>query len=66
MTMEFVDKSREPPSPEDIQRARLAVETAIVRHIMDVPPVLAVELANILRCLKVFEVIAKHAKGGER
>ncbi len=50
--MEFIDQTGQPPSVEDIDRAIAAVSNALVRDIVKLPPQLAVELPNTLRCLK--------------
>ena len=50
--MEFIDQTGQPPSVEDINRAIVAVSSALVHDIVKLPPQLAVELPNTLRCLR--------------
>lgn len=53
--MEMIDKSLEPPPNEDRLRAIAVVQGAIVKDtlkLMSVSQALALELTNILRCLK--------------
>jgi DNA-binding FadR family transcriptional regulator len=49
--MEIEDKSGQPRSIEDLTEARIAVETAIVRDILKLPPYLGVLLPTIREAL---------------
>ena len=48
----MIDLSGTPPSANDIDQAIAEVGGAMVRYLSKVPPELAVQLTNILRCLK--------------
>lgn len=54
---DFVDISGQPPSDRDIHEAEQAVRTAIVKYIGKVPPELAIQLTNIMRCLQYLKEI---------
>lgn len=51
MGVDIYDASGQPPSLADIANAIKVVQTALVRYVMKMPPEVAVELPNILRCL---------------
>lgn len=57
MSTEFVDKSGQPPSDQDIDEAIQAVRASFVKHIAKIPPELAVQLPNISRCLAYLKEI---------
>jgi len=54
------DLTGTPPSVRDIEEATRAVQEAMVRDIVKLPPGLAVQLPNIHRCL---EELARQATG---
>ena len=54
--IEVVDLTGALPSLKDVERAITAVKGAAVRDILTLPPDLAIEVANIIRCL----ALAKH------
>lgn len=66
--VEMVDKSREPSSLEDIREAITTVEHAVIKHMLSLPPELAVMLGTIHRCLKEYLGLREHirAKGGPK
>ena len=47
----MTDKTGDPVNAKDVEDARQAVRRAAIRDIMKLPPYLAVELPNVLRCL---------------
>jgi len=59
---DFVDKTGQPPSAEDVAQAEKAVRTAMIRdlvRLMPVSPELAVQLPNIRRCLQTLSELLK-------
>jgi hypothetical protein len=50
--MFMIDKTGEPPTIEDVQEAIVTIQEAMTRNFLALPPKLAVELGNILRCLQ--------------
>lgn len=51
----MIDKSGQPPSKEDIVEAKKVVVKYLIVGITLLPPELAVQLPNILRCLSELE-----------
>jgi hypothetical protein len=50
--MNFEDKTGTPPSQRDIDEAIQVVKKMIITSVMKLPPELAINLPNILRCLQ--------------
>lgn len=53
------DLTGTPPSEEDIHEAEIACRKALVLHIAALPPQLATQLPNILRCLDDYKKLRK-------
>ena len=64
MGVEFIDKTGQPMSEEELKEALKAVENVIVRDIMKIPPELSVQLTTIrhalLELLHIKKVIREH------
>lgn len=50
--MQMVDRTGMPSTEADYDEAIAAVTDALVRSIAALPPMLAVQLPNVIRCLK--------------
>lgn len=61
MTDMFVDKSGQPRSDEDLKEALTVVETITVKHILEIPPMLAVQMFTIREAL--IELIRRRKEG---
>lgn len=55
--MEFINKTGDAVSIEDIDGAIAVVRRSLVQNILSLPPGLAVEMTNILRCLQQFHTL---------
>ena len=53
------DLTGTPPSLQDIAEAQGVVARALLLYLLKVPPELAVQLPNILRCLEELVVLRK-------
>ena len=63
MGMEFTE-NKGPPTPEDAQEAIDVVGKYLITGITKLPPELAVQMGNILRCLNMYKTVAhEHRKG---
>lgn len=51
----MIDMTGKPVSKRDIEEAILVVKKSMVTELAKLPPGLAVQLPNILRCLQEFE-----------
>ena len=50
--MSFIDMTGTPPSERDVDEATKVVKKMIITQMMNLPPELAINLPNILRCLQ--------------
>lgn len=57
MGIEIFDKSGSPPSLADVKEAQAVMRKALVVWIGKLPPEMAVNVANIYRCLQYLEEI---------
>ena len=62
--MENNDLTGTPPSARDLQEAQAVVRKAIVTMMAKIPPELAIQLPNILRCLMEVEQLNRLINAG--
>lgn len=64
MPIEEIDTTGKMPTVKDVEEAEQAVKSLITK-IATVPPEIAVQLPNILRCLQVAKATLRYHEGPE-